>query len=107
MRTHGFDQADKSDSSKTALYGRQHARTAELYRKRREQRARAQEQAQPTNVMEPPKQEVVRPPEPDVWHLHPLQSARKLAGTVVAGALRVAHQVSARAKKAKGAGKKR
>jgi hypothetical protein len=120
-------RTQKSDSSKTAPYGRQHARTAELYRQRREQRARAQQDmlATPTNMMEPPKEAVEQPavleetPKPAhkarqavasvlqvAREAHPLASARKLAGTVVTGAVRVAREVSARARKAKGAGKK-
>jgi hypothetical protein len=147
MRTHGSNQfkADKSDSSKTSPYGRQHARTAELYRQRREQRVRAQQQSpdtvqqepmkaqtppiemreRPANVVEQPRQEVAQPAAPEqpeqpsgkarqavasvlqvAKEAHPLQSARKLAGTVVSGAVRVAREVSARAKKAKGPGKK-
>ena len=81
--------------------------------------------APPTNVMEPPKQAVEQPaapvetgkPDNKARHVvksvlqvareaHPLQSARKLAGTVVSGAVRVAREVSARARKAKGPGKK-
>jgi hypothetical protein len=129
-------RTQKSDSSKTAPYGRQHARTAELYRQRREQRARAQQlaaeppppdmMAAPTNTMEPPKEAVEQQPAmleetPKPAHkarqavesvlqvareAHPLASARKLAGTVVTGAVRVAREVSARARKAKGPGKK-
>jgi len=118
-------RTQKSDSSKTAPYGRQHARTAELYRQRREERARAQQLAVPTNVMEPPKEAVEQPavleetPAPAhkarqvvasvlqvARDAHPLASARKLAGTVVTGAVRVAREVSARARKAKGPGKK-
>jgi len=128
-------RTQKSDSSKTAPYGRQHARTAELYRQRREQRARAQQleaetpppdmMAMPTNMMEPPKEVVEQPavleqtPAPThkarqavasvlqvAREAHPLASARKLAGTVVTGAMRVAREVSARAKRAKGPGKK-
>jgi len=150
MRTHGSNQfkADKSDSSKTSPYGRQHARTAELYRQRREQRVRAQQQSpdtvpqepmkaatppvemreRPANVVEQPRQEVAQPAVPEqpeqpeqpsgmarqavasvlqvAKDAHPIQSARKLAGTVVSGAVRVAREVSARARKAKGAGKK-
>ena len=147
MRTHGSNQfkADKSDSSKTSPYGRQHARTAELYRQRREQRVRAQQQSldtvpqepmkaqtppmelreRPANVVEQPRQEVAQPAAPEqpeqpsgmarqavasvlqvAKDAHPIQSARKLAGTVVSGAVRVAREVSARARKAKGAGKK-
>jgi hypothetical protein len=111
-------RTQKSDTSKTAPYGRQHARTAELYRQRREQRMRAQQleaetpppdlMAPPTNVMEPPKQAVEQAVEqPATKARHVVESARKLAGTVVSGAVRVAREVSARARKAKGAGKKR
>jgi len=137
MRTHGSNQfkADKSDSSRTSPYGRQHARTAELYRQRREQRAQQEQQelVKAANVVEqpvvqevaPPPREVAQPAVPEqpeqpsgmarqavasvlqvAKEVHPLQSARKLAGTVVSGAVRVAREVSARAKKVKGAGKK-
>lgn len=172
MRTYSFDhfKADKPEPSTTnpggaeqtppaeqakhgvppsddgqIHYGRQHARTAELYHQRREEReraekmgvsppgaseARAEVQAEPMGGEAPPMQAreeptvqaKEEPKDEDTGHEglkglaqqavssvleaareaakgSPLKSARKLASGAVAGAVRVAREVSARAGK--------
>lgn len=159
MRTYSFDhfKADKPEPSTTnpggaeqpALaeqakptvppseegqlhYGRQHARTAELYQKRREERERAEQmrvseaQQEPLGAEAPPMdareeepgREVLKDLAQDAVASvvqaareaakgRPLTGARKLAGDAMSGVLRVAREVSARKAEKKGPGKKR